>query len=291
MATPSSSRPSTARAVDWTSADAALGRAGEALPGGVHRYGLLRSDLTVRLDGVVLKPGFALGSYAAFVPAGGGVLVMGDLVLTEAEVSPVVGKLQEQGFDVTAVHNHLLREQPKVMYVHYLGHGPDAAALARGLRAALESSATPLGPPAAASPGGDLGLDAAELDRTIGRKGTTAGGLQKYAIARRETVTMPLGTNETVSLTPALGVGTVINFQPLGGGLAATTGDFALVGAEVSPVTRALRSHAIEVTAVHSHMTDDRPHLYYVHFFGTGQASDLAQGLRAALDQTNAAKE
>jgi hypothetical protein len=287
----SSHQSTTAAPVDWTAVDAVLGRVGDALPGGVHRYGFPRSDLSVSLDGVVLKSGFALGSYAAFVRAGGDVLVMGDLVLTEAEVSQVMAKLQDQGFDVTAVHNHLLREEPKVMYLHYLGHGADAGALARGLRAALESSATPLAPPAVASPGADLGFDPAELDGIIGTKGTTTGGLQKYAIARQETVTMPAGTTGTVSLTPALGVGTVINFQPLDSGRAATTGDFALIGTEVASVTRALRAHDIEVTAIHSHMTEDRPHLYYVHFFGTGQATDLAQGLRAALDRTNAAKQ
>jgi biotin operon repressor len=200
-----------------------------------------------------------------------------------------MAKLQEQGFDISAVHNHLLREQPKVMYMHYVGRSADAVALARGLRTALAASATPLAapPPSPPAPAADLGFDPAALDRILGRTGTTSGGLQKYGIARAETVTMQPGD---VRLTPALGVGTVINFQPLGAGQAAITGDFALAGAEVAPVAKTLRAKGIEVTAVHSHMTDDNPHLYYMHFFATGAAADLAQGLRAALDLTNSAR-
>ncbi|HEV8623680.1 MAG TPA: DUF1259 domain-containing protein [Acidimicrobiia bacterium] len=275
-------------AVDWNAVDDAVGRKGDVLAGDVHRYGFPRSDLKVTLDGIALKPGFALGSYAAFVATGKDVAVMGDLVLTETEVSPVMAKLQEQGLEVSAVHNHLLREQPKIIYMHYVGHSTDAVALARGLRTALAASATPLAapPPSGPTTATDLGFDPAAVDRVLGRTGTTSGGLQKYGIARAETVTMP----GDLHLTPALGVGTVINFQPLGGGKAAITGDFALLGTEVTPVAKALRAKAIEVTAVHTHMTDDDPHLYYLHFFASGAATDLAQGLRGALDLTNVVK-
>ena len=289
-AAPSSSTaaPSSAPVVDWNAVDSAVGRKGDVLAGDVHRYGFPRSDLKVTLDGTALKPGFALGSYAAFVATAKDVAVMGDLVLTEAEVGPVMAKLQEQGLEASAVHNHLLREQPKVMYMHYVGRSGDAVALARDLHTALAASATPLAAPPTPPPttAADLGFDPAAVDRILGRTGTTAGGLQKYGIARGETVTM----GGDVHLTPALGVGTVINFQPLGGGKAAITGDFALLGQEVTPVAKALRSKGIEVTAIHTHMTDDDPHLYYMHFFATGPATDLAQGLRAAVDLTNSAK-
>ncbi|HEV8626350.1 MAG TPA: DUF1259 domain-containing protein [Acidimicrobiia bacterium] len=301
------SRSSAARPVDWKAVDEALGRGGEAMPGDVHRYGFPRSDLKVTLDGVALQPGFALGSYAAFAPTSDDIVVMGDLVLTEAEVSPVMAKLQRGGFDVTAVHNHLLREQPKIMYMHYLGHGPNPAALARELRAALEASATPSAAPGAtSSSGADLGFDPAEIDRILGRTGKPGGGLLKYAIARAEAVEMPLGDNRPtpggaeakanpdkssrLPLTPGLGVATVINFESLGSGRAAITGDFALRGSEVASVTRTLRDQGIEVTAVHTHMTDDEPHLFYVHFFAAGPATDLARGLRTALDETNSSK-
>ncbi len=272
-------------AVDWRPVDTAFGRPGEAMPGGVQRYSFPRSDLKVTLDGVALQAGFALGSYAAFLPTAEGTAVMGDLVLTEPEVTPVMTKLQEHGLEVSAIHNHLLREQPKVMYLHYLGHNADAAVLARGLRAALEASATPLAAPSGTAPQGDLGFDPAELDRILGRTGKTSGGLHKYSIARAEPITM-----DKTPLPAATGVATVINFQPLGAGRAAITGDFALLGAEVAPVTRALRKDGIDVTAVHSHMTDDNPHLYYMHFFAAAPATDLARALHAALDQTNSAK-
>lgn len=287
------------RPVDWNAVDDALGRKGEVMAGDVHRYGFPRSDLKVALDGISLKAGFALGSYAAFLATGRDVVVMGDLVLTEAEVGPVMRKLQDEGLEISGLHNHLLREQPKVMYMHYVGHSQDAVALARELRTALAASATPLESPAAPPPGStDFGFDPAELDRILGRKGTASGGLQKYAIARAETVTMrpenmPPGEQQggEVHLTPALGVGTVINFQPLGAGRAAITGDFALVGSEVAKVAKTLPTNHIDVTAVHTHMTDENPHLYYMHFFATGTAPDLARGLRAALDLTNSARE
>jgi hypothetical protein len=274
--------------VDWNAVDSAVGRKGDVLAGDVHRYGFARSDLNVTLDGTALKPGFALGSYAAFAATSKDVVVMGDLVLLETEVSPVMAKLQEQGIEISAVHNHLLRDQPKVMYMHYVGHSADAVALARSLHTALAASATPLAAPAAGPPttAADLGFDPAAVDKILGRTGTTSGGLQKYSVARAETITMG-GTD--LHLTPAFGVGTVINFQPLGGGRAAITGDFSLLGAEVTPVARTLREKGIEVTAVHTHMTDDVPHLYYMHFFATGDATTLAQGLRAALDQTHSA--
>jgi hypothetical protein len=248
----------------------------------------------VTLDGIALKPAFALGSYAAFAATPTDVVVMGDLVLTEAEVSPVMAKLQDQGLEISGLHNHLVREQPKVMYLHYVGHSEDAATLARALRTGLAASATPLqAPPAAPPAAGDLGFDPAALDRILGQTGMTSGGLHKYAIARAETVTMQAPGQQheaALHLTPALGVGTVINFQPLGAGKAAITGDFSLVGSEVASVAEMLRAKGIEVTAVHTHMTDDDPHLYYLHFFASGPAPDLAQGLRAALDQTNSAK-
>jgi hypothetical protein len=213
---------------------------------------------------------------------------MGDLVLTETEISPVMAKLQEQGFDVSAVHNHLLREQPKIMYMHYMGRGPDAVALARGLRGSLEASATPLGAPTP-SADSDLGFDPAVLDGILGRTGKPGGGLDRYSIARAEAVKIHMG-DQDVALTPALGVGTVINFQPLGGGKAAITGDFALLGSEVAGVAATLRSKGIEVTAIHTHMTNDQPNLYYLHFFANALAADLARGLRAALDRTNSVK-
>jgi hypothetical protein len=285
-----------AATVDWSAVEGVFNRKAD-VTGEVHRFGFSRSDLIVKLGAVTLKPGFALGSYAAFMPAGDRVMVMGDLVLTEAEVLPVMTQLQQHGLEMTALHNHLIGEQPRVMYMHYEGFDADAVALARNLRTALQASATPLGAPAPPAPASDLGFDTAQLDRTFGRPGTVAGGLYKQSIARGEEIKLHLsgsegtgqGSPHDVPLTPAMGVGTVINFQPLGGGQAAITGDFALLGAEVDKVAKTLVAKGIEVTAAHTHATADEPTLYYMHFFATGEATKLAEGLRAAIDQSHSA--
>jgi uncharacterized protein DUF1259 len=283
--------------VNWAAVGEVFSRQAE-VTGDVHRFAFPRSDLIVKLADLTLKPGFALGSYASFVPAGDGVMVMGDLVLAEPEVTAVMAKLQQGGLEVTALHNHLVGEQPKVMYMHYEGFDRDAVALARNLRTALQASATPLASPSPPAPDQNLGFDPAELNRILGRPGKVAGGLYKVSIARAEGVSMQLGSEAAggepgdgdIPLTPAMGVGTVINFQPLDGGPAAITGDFALVGPEVAAVSSTLTARGIAVTAIHTHVTDDDPHLYYLHFFASGVASNLAEGLRAALDLTNSAK-
>lgn len=278
---------------NWEALEATMGRKPELLAGGVQRFSFPHSDLVVKLGGVTLKPGFALGSYAAFMPAPDQAVVMGDYVLTEPEVEPVMNAIQQHGLDVTAVHNHFIGEQPKLIAVHYLGHG-DPVALARAFRSGLEATSIPLQPPSppAAS---DLGFDPTQLDRIFGRPGTVAGGLYKQFIARAEQVKMqPDGSQagqQQVALTPTLGLGTAISFQPLGGGQAAIGGDFAMAGPEVAHVVSALRAAGIHVNAIHSHMTDDQPHLYYLHFFATGDATHLAQQLRTALDQTHTAAE
>lgn len=273
--------------VDWAAVEGVFNRKAD-VTGEVHRFGFARSDLTVKLGAVTLKPGFALGSYGAFMPAGDTVMVMGDLVLTETEVMPVMNALQQHGLQMTALHNHLIGEQPKVLYMHYEGFDKDAVALARNLRATLATSATPLGPPSPPPAASDLGFDTAQLDRAFGRPGTVAGGLYKQSIARAEQVKLHQG-NQEVLLTPAMGVGTAINVQPLGSGQAAITGDFALIGSEVDPVAKTLLAKGIEVTAAHTHVTADEPTIYYMHFFATGEAIKLAEGLRAALDQTHSA--
>jgi hypothetical protein len=275
----------TARAqqIDWDKVDAAFGRKA-AVTGDVHRYGFPRGDLSVTLDGVGIKPGLALGGWVAFKPAHGGAMAMGDLVLLESEIAPVMSKLIEGGLEVTAVHNHLLRASPATFYLHVGGHG-DPAKMAAAIRDALAASKTPLTPPAP-SAAGATDLDTAALDQAIGAKGQLNGGILQYSVPRAGTV------NEGgVALTPPgpLGVATGINFQPTGSGKAAITGDFVLLGNEVNPVIRALRSNGIEVTAVHSHMLDEQPRLFFLHFWANDDAAKLAQGLRMALDQTKTA--
>jgi hypothetical protein len=264
---------------------AALGKTGSAAPGGVYRVGLPRTDLKVTLDGVELKPGFALGGWLAFEKMGDHGMVMGDLVLTMDEVNPVMSKLAAGGIEITALHNHLLRNQPFTMYMHVQGNG-DPTKLAAVLHTALAESKTPLSAAAAPSPTPPpIELDTAAIDQTLGAKGTNNGGVYQLGIPRAEPI-----KDDGMEVPPAMGSANAINFQPTGGGKAAITGDFVLIAKEVNPVLKALREHGIEVTAIHNHMLDDQPHLYFMHFWANDDARKLAEGLKAALAQINIAK-
>jgi hypothetical protein len=274
-----------AQEIDWKKVDEAIGR-GAAVAGDVHRYGFPRTDLTVTLDGVTIKPSFALGGWAAFKPAHGGAMVMGDLVLLETEINPVLTKLIENGMEITAVHNHVLRGNPATFYMHIGGHG-DPVKLATAIRTALAESKTPLTPPAPPASPPAIDLDTAQIDQIIGAKGTNNGGVWGMGVPRRDPI-----TEAGVAMTPVgpLGLATAINFQPTGGGKAAITGDFVLAPDEVNPVIKALRENGIEVTALHSHMLTEQPRLFFMHFWANDDAIKLAKGLRAALDKTASAK-
>jgi uncharacterized protein DUF1259 len=265
--------------IDWQKVDDTLGRKA-AVSGDVHRYGFPRTDLSVTLDGVTIKPALALGGWVAFKPAHGGVMAMGDLVLLETEINPVMLKLIEGGLEITAVHNHVLRASPATFYMHVGGHG-DPVKMAAIIRDALSASNTPLTAAAASAPP-TIDLDTAQLDQIIGLKGQNNGGVYQFAVPRHDPV-----SEGGMQLTPVgpMGVAEAIGFQPTGGGKAAITGDFVLTGDEVNPVIRALRSNGIEVTALHSHMLDEQPRLFFCHFWANDDAVKLAKGMRAALDK------
>ena len=274
--------------IDWQKVDDAMGRKPAVVSGDVHRYGFPRSDLNVTLDGVSIKPALALGGWVAFkgMSSGNQAMVMGDLVLLETEIKPVMTKLVEGGLDITAVHNHLLRANPATFYMHVGGHG-DPAKMAVAIRTALSESKTPLAPPTPPAAAPATGLDTVQLDQIIGGKGQANGGVYQFAVVRRDAV-----TENAMTLAPAgpLGLATGIGFQPTGNGKAAITGDFVLTADEVNPVIRALRDNGIEVTALHSHMLDEQPRLYFMHFWANDDAIKLAKGLRAALDKMANAK-
>ena len=272
---------------DWKPVQDALGKTGSQMPGGVFRVGMPRSDLKVMLDGVALQPGFALGSYAAFVRHGQRAMAVGDLVLLESEVAGVASKLLQSGIEVTAVHNHLLGESPHVLYLHYLARG-DAVKIAQNLRGALADTGTPLAPPGttpAPPTPQPAGIDGANLSQILGRKGTVSGTVYQVAVGRAEQITL-----DGMVMPASTGVATALNFEGTSDGQAAITGDFAMIPSEVEGVLGALKSNGIEVTALHSHMLMDSPHLLYAHFFAHGDAATLARGLRAALDQTNSSR-
>jgi hypothetical protein len=268
--------------IDWTHVDEAFGKKGTDQPGGVHKFSFPRSDLTVTVDGVPIKPALALGGWVAFMPEGTGAMFMGDLVLMDTEISPVMQRLISDGVEITAVHNHLLRTSVPVFYMHVGGHG-DPVKLASTLHAALALSKTPLSAPTPATASlAPLDLDTAAVEKILGYKGSANGGVYQFSVPRAEAI-----SERGMAIPPAMGTAIAINFEPTGGGKAAITGDFVLLGSEVNPVLKTLREHDIEVTALHSHMIEDSPHLFFMHFWANGDAQKLAQGLRAALDRAN----
>jgi len=213
---------------------------------------------------------------------------MGDLVLLETEINPVMAKLIEGGLDISAVHNHVLRGSPATFYMHVGGHG-DPVKLAKAIHDALASgSKTPMTPPAPPATQPTIDLDTAQLDQIIGVKGNPNGGVYQFGVPRREPI-----TEGGMTLAPVgpLGLATAIGFQPTGNAKAAITGDFVMTGNEVNPVLRALRQNGIEVTALHSHMLDEQPRLFFMHFWANDDAVKLAKGLRTALDQMAAEKK
>ena len=269
----------------WTAVEDALGRKGATQPENVIKFSFPRTDLTVTARGVTLKPAFSLGSWIAFKETGKGqVMAMGDLVLTEDEVSPVMQSLQAGGVEQTALHNHVLGELPRIMYMHISAHG-DATKIANAIHTALALSKTPIGAaPAAATPSA-ADIDTTAVAKALGYTGKLNGMVYQVTVPRAERI-----TEMEMDVLPSMGVATAINFQPTGGGKAAITGDFVMTGGEVNQVIRALRSNGIEVTALHSHMLNESPRLFFMHFWANDDAVKLARGLRAALDKTNSKK-
>lgn len=275
--------PGRADTAKWQSVAAALGKSGTEMPGGIYRVGMPRSDLQVTLDGIVLKPSLALGSWVAFAPMGDHAMMMGDLVLTESEIEPVMKKLAESNIKITALHNHLLRARPATFYMHVFAEG-DAVTLARELHEALALSKTPLiaAPTPAAT---TIDLDTVAIDKALASTGKISGGVYQVNIPRAE-----LPKEHGMALPAPMGTAEAINFQPNGKGRAAITGDFVLVASEVNPVLRTLRENGIEVTALHNHMLEDEPHLFFMHFWADGDLTKLLAGLHAALANVALAK-
>lgn len=267
-------------AIDWSQVDQAMGKKGAMQTGNVYKFTMPRTDLKVTLDGVALQAGFALGTHIEFLPMGDMVMYMGDLVLGEDEIEPVMKKLIEGGVEIAGIHNHVLRATPVVMYMHIMGTG-DPTKVATALHAALALSKTPFEAPAAA-PAPVLDLDMAAIDKIIGAKGTQNGAVYQYSIPPA-VILSDMG----MVIPPSMGTAHVINFQPTGGGKTAITGDFTLQADEVNPVVRAFRDNGIDVTALHSHVMGTTPAVYFVHYWANDDATKLAKGLRSALDKAN----
>jgi hypothetical protein len=265
-----------AQGLDSTKIDQVLGRSGQKM-GDVYKVGFPRTDLHVSVHGLAIKPGLALGSWAAFTGTDDNAMVMGDLVLLEDELNPVMEKLRAAGFEISAVHNHLIEETPHVVYLHYMGHGA-ASELAVSLRAALAVSKTPLDKPAASVEEATPPTWVKTVEDSVGRKGTLKGGVLSYGVPRSDSITLG-----GMTIAPAAGVAEAINFQAADSGNVATTGDFVLTAEEVNPVIAELEAHHILVTALHSHMLTEQPRLFFMHFWAVGSPESVAAGIAAAL--------
>jgi Domain of Unknown Function (DUF1259) len=271
----------------WTAVDSALGRTGVSQPGGVQRYNFPRTDMQVTVASssgpVLVRPALALGGWIAMHRSGRGneVMAMGDLVLSDDEVAPVMSALQAGGITQSALHHHLLHESPRVLYMHVHAMG-DAVAIAKTIRTAMALTKAPAAAAAQAAAPPGIDLDTAAVARALGYAGRVNGGVYQVSIPRVEVI------RDGGMVVPAsMGLGTAINFQPTGGGKAAITGDFVMTADEVNKVIRALREHAIEVTSLHNHLLTDEPRLFFMHFWANADATLLARGLRTALALTN----
>ena len=255
----------------------AIGKQGEFV-GEMYKVSFPRSDLTVNVGNVAIKPALALMAWAAFVKSGNDAFTYGDLVVLEDEVNPVIGKLEERGLELSALHNHLLHETPRVMFIHFVGRG-DEVVLAKGLREALALTKSPLGTtPSAPETKPEI---ATEIERIIGYQGTMGGDVFHITVPRNDLHVASMGT----MIPGSMGMNTPFNFQ-LDGKNAAINGDFILRPSELNPVIKVLRANGIEVASIHNHLLDNEPQLVFMHFWAYGDAVGLAKGLRAALDRT-----
>ncbi|MEH7501001.1 DUF1259 domain-containing protein [Neobacillus drentensis] len=263
----------------WELVEKEIGKPGIMKPDEIFYISLPRNDLKVTVKGIPIRTGLALGGWTAFKQVDNQTtMVMGDLVLTEREVQPVMSQLFKQGIQVSALHNHLLGETPRIMYMHIEGHG-NPVQLAKAIRSGLELTKIPQ------NKIGDsysFPLDKQKLDRIFRHKGTVSNGVYHISISRLEKI-----MENGMEIPPAMGVAASINFQPTENGKVAITGDFVLTAEEVNPVARTLRKHGIEVTAVHNHMLTENPRLFFMHFWANDVPFKLANSLREALDKTH----
>lgn len=260
----------------WDSVGTVL-QAADTYAGGYHRYNFPRRDIVLHMGDVTVAPSLALGAWAGFSGTPANAMVMGDLVLTTGELKPVLAEFARQRLGVTAIHNHLSGEEPRITYVHFHGAGR-ATELATRLDRVLALTATPR-PVTAAVP------KAANFDTSMVFRALGASGKAQGDVAQLSFILVPgRVTMDGHPLVPALGYGSPVNVQMVSPARALATGDFAVPGSRVEGVLDALATHGITATAVHSHLIGEQPRLYYIHFWGDGPPADVLRGLRAAID-------
>ena len=265
--------------VDSAGLDKIFGRKG-TVTGNVYRVSFPRADMKISVGDFSVAPGLALTSWVALHRMGSESMMMGDLCMLDSEEPAVVAKLVDLGLGITAIHNHLVGEKPAIKFLHFSGTG-DALALAGKIRQVFAVTGTPLEAPVAAAAAGP---DWSAVEAVLGAKGKKNGKVLAYSFPRNEKL-MESG----MEMPAPMGMATGINLQ-MEGSRAATTGDFVLLADEVNKVVKALETHGITVTAIHNHMLYDEPRLFMLHFWGVGDPGKIAEGLKAALDQTNSKK-
>jgi Domain of Unknown Function (DUF1259) len=260
---------------DFADVETILGVKGQ-MQEGVTVFRFPRSDIQVEIDGEPVPTALGFGGWTAWKAMGNEAMVMGDLVLLEKEVNGVISALGEANINISALHNHFLNENPRIMFVHVDGMG-DPQKLARGLKNALARTGTPFPSPTGAQPSPPPAIDTKRIEQIIGEKGQVGGGVFKITIGR------PGVTMRGTEVTSSMGLNTWAAF--IGTSTRAhVAGDVAMTAREVNPVIRALRRGGINVVAVHNHMLDEEPRIFFLHYWGTGTAEELAHTLRAAFD-------
>jgi len=258
-----------------------LGKQGD-FKDNVLKVNIPRNDLKVTVAGVATPTPFGFGGWVAMTRGDGGhQVLMGDLVLTQEEINPVMSALLDNGFDVTALHNHFLWDEPRVFYMHVHGHG-DAAELARKLKPAIDligKSGKGSAPPSAgAAP--TTTLDTAKLAQIVGTEGEQTGAVYKFTLGRSDLRVTEMGA----PINARMGLNTWAAFTGTNE-KAAVAGDVAMLESEVTPVLQVLRKNGLDVVAIHHHMTSDRPVIIFLHYWGTGPADKLAMGFKAAVNE------
>lgn len=249
---------------------------------GEYKITIPQNDLNVEVDGFKIIPPMGLGTWIAFTPTKEGAMIMGDIILTETDLKPVQQEVIKQGLTITAIHNHFVRNHPNIMYMHIGGSG-QTDEMAKKAKAVLDKVAESRGHNPASGSVADVpySIDTKKLDDIIGHKGELAKGVYKYTIGRPDVSLKEHG----VTVTTFLGFNTWAAFQG-SPDHAAVAGDFTMLEDEVNPVIKALVENGIEVVAVHNHMVHEQPRIFFLHYWGVGNAEQLAKGLKAAFDQT-----
>jgi hypothetical protein len=253
---------------------------------GEYKITVPQNDLHVTVDGFKIIPPMGLGSWAAFTPSPHGAMLMGDIILTETDLKPVQEEVIARGLTITAIHNHFVRNHPNVMYMHIDGSG-DIEQLAAGVKAIFDKVKEVRGGDPKSGPKDSVlnTLNIGALDAIIGAKGEMSMGVYKYTIGRPDVKLKEHGT----PVSTFMGFNTWAAWQGSPDN-AAVCGDFTMLADEVAPVIKALVENGIEVVAVHNHMVQEDPRIFFLHYWGVGPAEKLARGLRSAIDKTNAKK-